>query len=283
MGIRAGAGIEERLSSIEGEGGRVARRSFCAALLAAGWMGDARADSRARQVPVLVYHRFAPTVEDGMTVRLATFERHLRVLQEARCRVVPLADVVAWRQGLQDTLPPRAVALTADDGHRSQAERMAPMLSGTGWPVTLFVYPSAVSNASYAMSWVQLAALQASGTYRIESHTYWHPNLVRERQRLFADAFDAFATDQLVRSRQRLQDKLGVRPSLLAWPFGMTDAGLMALAERVGYEASFTLGNRHLGRLDPLHALPRHLVTDALDGPRLARLLEDAFAHDPHP
>jgi peptidoglycan/xylan/chitin deacetylase (PgdA/CDA1 family) len=68
-----------------------------------------------------------------MTVRNATFDSHLRVLHDLGSHVVPLADVVAWRRS-GAPLPPRSVALTADDAHRSQAEVMAPMLKATGWP-----------------------------------------------------------------------------------------------------------------------------------------------------
>ncbi|HJV71477.1 polysaccharide deacetylase family protein [Ideonella sp.] len=257
------------------------RRRFLAAL---GWSALAGPGIAARaamptgaRVPVLVYHRFAPTVEDGMTLRLSTFDGHLRVLRELGCRIVPLADVVAWRQGRLPELPAHAVALSADDAHRSQFEHMAPRLRETGWPMTLFVYPSAVSNAPYAMRWEELAALQASG-FRIESHTYWHPHLVRERRQQAPADFERFATDQLVRSRARLHERLGATATLLAWPFGMTDDGLMALAARLGYEAAFALGNRPVARADPLHALPRHLMTDAMSPGRLARLLEDAFA-----
>jgi peptidoglycan/xylan/chitin deacetylase (PgdA/CDA1 family) len=231
------------------------------------------------RVPVLVYHRFAASVVDSMTVRESTFAAHLRVLQNLRCTIVPLADLVSWRTGAGQ-LPPRAVALTADDAHRSQAEVMAPMLRDTGWPVTLFVYPSAVSNAAYAMTWDQLAALRAGGGYRIESHTYWHPHLLRERRARSPADFERFATQQLVQSRDRLRDRLGVSPTLLAWPFGMTDAGLMSLAGRLGYEASFALGNRPVSRQDDLQALPRHLMTDAVDAERLTGLLEQAFSTD---
>ncbi|WP_374564833.1 polysaccharide deacetylase family protein [Ideonella sp.] len=258
------------------------RRRFITLLGGAAWAGPfAQASAAAApRVPVLVYHRFAATVADSMTVRETTFEAHLRVLRELRCTVVPLTDVVAWRRGELAQLPPRAVALTADDAHRSQAEVMAPMLRDTGWPVTLFVYPSAVSNASYAMTWDQLAALQATGRYRIESHTYWHPHLPRERRARTAADFERFATSQLVQSRDRLRERLGARPTLLAWPFGMTDDGLMALAARLGYEASFALGNRDVSLHDELQALPRHLVTDAMGAGPLTRLLEQAFATD---
>jgi len=259
------------------------RRRLAAALgwsALAGPLWAAAAPATERRIPVLVYHRFASSVADSMTVRETTFSGHLRVLHELGCNVVPLADVVAWRRTTQAQLPPRAVALTADDAHRSQAEVMAPMLQDTGWPVTLFVYPSAVSNAAYAMTWAQLAELQASGRYRIESHTYWHPHLLRERRSRSPADFERFATSQLVMSRERLHERLGAHPTLLAWPFGMTDDGLMALAAQLGYEASFALGNRDVSRQDALHALPRHLMTDAMSAGQLARLLEQAFAGD---
>jgi peptidoglycan/xylan/chitin deacetylase (PgdA/CDA1 family) len=144
--------------------------------------------------------------------------------------------------------------------------------------MTLFVYPSAVSNAAYAMTWTQLADLQASGRFRIESHTYWHPHLLRERRARAPADFERFATHQLVASRERLRQQLGTHPTLLAWPFGMTDDGLMSLAARLGYDASFTLGNRAVTRDDELQALPRYLVTDALGAGELTRLLERAFA-----
>jgi Polysaccharide deacetylase len=50
--------------------------------------------------------------------------------------------------------------------------------------VTLFVYPSAVSNAAYALTWEQLRELQATGLVDIQSHTYWHPNFREEKRRL---------------------------------------------------------------------------------------------------
>lgn len=242
----------------------------------------AHAESAPR-VPVLTYHRFAATAADSMTVRDDTFEAHLGVLQALDCRVIPLADLVAYRRGERSDLPPRAVALTADDAHRSQFERMAPMLRPLGWPVTLFVYPSAVSNADYAMTWGQLAELKAGGRYTVESHTYWHPHFLRERQRLAPAEFERFAADQLTRSRDRLQRELGGTVSLLAWPFGLSDAGLMAQARQAGYAAAFSLGNRPATRQQPLYALPRFLVTDSLRPRLLAQLLQAAFASETAP
>ena len=59
---------------------------------------------------------------------------------------------------------------------------MAPRLAQRGWHATLFVYPSAVSNARHAMRWEELRSLAAGGGFDVESHTCWHANLVQERR-----------------------------------------------------------------------------------------------------
>lgn len=64
-------------------------------------------------------------------------------------------------------LPPR-VAITVDDGHGSVFTEMKPVAERFGIPVTLFIYPSAISNAPYAMTWEQLRELKATGLFEIE-------------------------------------------------------------------------------------------------------------------
>ncbi len=123
------------------------------------------AGAAAESVPILVYHRFGPTVADSMTVRTAVFETHLRYLKVQGYRVVSLLDVVdALRTG-SPVLPAKAVVISVDDGHRSVYTQMLPLVQRYQIPVTLFIYPSAISNASYAMTWEQLRALQQSGWF----------------------------------------------------------------------------------------------------------------------
>jgi hypothetical protein len=51
------------------------------------------------------------------------------------------------------------------------------------FPVTLFVYPSCISRASYAMTWKQLKELAATPFFSVQSHTFWHPNFKQESKR----------------------------------------------------------------------------------------------------
>lgn len=256
----------------------LSRRAVLLGLCSSPWW--AHAATAAARVPILVYHRFGATAVDSMTVSLTRFQSHLAVLSELGCQVISLHEWVAYRRGERPTLPERAVVLTADDGHRSQAEVLAPALAERGWPVTLFIYPSAISNASYAMTWDQLRQWRRQPGVMIESHTYWHPNLVRERRNMDATAFDRYALTQLTRSKAVLQDKMGQEVSLLAWPFGLSDPGLQQLAHTCGYRAAFALENRSATLSEPLYAVPRHLMVDSVSAGELKRRLMAAFSVD---
>jgi peptidoglycan/xylan/chitin deacetylase (PgdA/CDA1 family) len=233
------------------------------------------AQNVAPTVAVFVYHRFADTANDSMTVRTATFEAQLRYLHAAGYSLVPLRDILAWREGIDSApaLPPKAVALTVDDGHRSVYDVLLPIALREHLPFTLFVYPSAISNAPYALTWDQLRALRDTGLVDIESHTYWHPNFNVERKRRSLEDYRRFAQWQLTAARRRLEAELGTPVDLLAWPFGIEDDALAQLAAAAGYRAAFALDARLLTRASPLMRLPRFLIVDADTPAGLARRL----------
>lgn len=167
------------------------------------WGADNAVQSAEPRVTILVYHRFSDTADDSMTVRMSTFESQLRVLREHGYHIVPLREVVDWLRDPDATLPPKPVAITVDDGHRSVYEKLLPVMLRERFAVTLFIYPSAISNASYAMTWEQLRALRQTGLVDIQSHTFWHPNFNVERRHRTPEDFQQFVRTQLDKSRQR--------------------------------------------------------------------------------
>ena len=225
------------------------------------------------RVSILLYHRFGPVVKDPMTVRTVTFRSQLQYLKEHACPIIPLRMLVSYLLGQGPAPPPRAVVITADDGHESVFTEMLPIVREAHIPVTLFIYPSAISNASYAMTWNQLAALRRTGLFDIQSHTYWHPNFNTERRRLSPPASRSFVTMQLVKPRTVLREKLGVDADLLAWPFGIYDDELIAMAHESGYVAGFTLERRLVTPHERIMALPRFLVSDSASGRAFASML----------
>ena len=160
-------------------------------------------------VPILLYHRLGPVSPDEMTVTTPVFEAQLKLIQERGYKVIPLAALMAALGDSAAPLPERAVVLTADDGHRTVYSDMFPLIQRLKIPVTLFIYPSAISNADYAMTWAQLAEMKASGLVDIQSHTFWHPNFNVEKKRLAPAAYEKFTQDQLGQVQGRARAALG--------------------------------------------------------------------------
>lgn len=233
--------------------------------------------ARAGTCAVLAYHRFGPRAADSMMVRTENFEQQIRLLRERGYQTVTLAALVDGVRG-QASLPDKALAITVDDGHASVYTQLLPVLTRLALPVTLFIYPSAISRADYAMTWAQLGALSHHPLVTVQSHTYWHPNFHTERRRLSDDGYAALVHMQLERPRAVLEERLGVSVRYLAWPYGIEDATLREAARAAGYTAAFSLGNRMISRSDAMLALPRFLVTDGYTPAGLLHALEQAVA-----
>ena len=236
------------------------------------------ADPPPLSVPILLYHRLGPVAADAMTVTTPVFESQLKLMQEHGWHVVPLQALMAALgesapANAETPLPARAVVITVDDGHRTVYTDMFPLIQRYKIPVTLFIYPSAISNADYALTWAQLAEMKASGLVEIQSHTFWHPNFNVEKKRLAPPAYEKFVKDQFTKPKAILEQRTGGKVDLLAWPFGIHDAELEKWAQEAGYVAAFTIDRRPVTRAEKAMSLPRSIVTDADRGARFEAVL----------
>jgi peptidoglycan/xylan/chitin deacetylase (PgdA/CDA1 family) len=148
-----------------------------------------------------------------MTVTTSAFESHLQYLKDHGYAVIPLRHLVDHYLGKRPSLPARSLVITVDDGHKSVYTEMFPLLRKYHTPVTLFLYPSAISNASYAMTWNQLREIKETDLFDFQSHTFWHPNFKEERKRLKPAEYEDFVEKQLKKSRERLQREFNINPS----------------------------------------------------------------------
>jgi peptidoglycan/xylan/chitin deacetylase (PgdA/CDA1 family) len=224
-------------------------------------------------LPILLYHRFGPEASDSMTIRTAFFESHLKYLDENSYKVVSLRRFVD--RPINGGLPhsPRPVVITVDDGHKSVYTDMLPLIKKYRVPVTLFLYPSAISNAAYAMTWDQLREMRETGLFDFQSHTYWHPNFKKDRERLRPAEYEQSVEMQLKKSKARLEKEFNMKVEMLAWPFGIWDEWLMGKAAEAGYRATFTMERHHAAASDCMMALPRYLITNGDRGKAFERIL----------
>jgi peptidoglycan/xylan/chitin deacetylase (PgdA/CDA1 family) len=224
-------------------------------------------------VPILLYHRFGPTVADGMTITTPVFESHLKYLRDIGYTVIPLRQLVDYYLKKGPAPAAKSVIIVEDDAHKSVYSDMLPLARKYNVPVTVFIYPSAISNAKYAMTWDQLRELKRSGLFDFQGHTYWHPNFKRDRKKMRPAEFEKSVEMQLVKSKAKIEKELGVKVEMLAWPFGIYDDYLLKKAAEAAYRATFTIERHHAGPTDVVMKLPRYLLINADQGKAFAQIL----------
>ena len=226
------------------------------------------------RVPILLYHRFGATVADGMTITTPVFEAQMKYLHDNGYKVIPLRHLVDYYRGKAPSPRAKSVVIVEDDAHKSVYSDMLPVIKKYRYPVTIFSYPSAISNAKYAMTWIQMRELTKTGLFDVQSLTYWHPNFKKERRKLTKPALDALVMTQLKKSKSKLETELGAKVDMLAWPFGIYDDYLISKASEAGYGATFTIERRHATESDSVLKLPRYLLVNADSGKAFVQLLE---------
>jgi peptidoglycan/xylan/chitin deacetylase (PgdA/CDA1 family) len=229
--------------------------------------------SQGINVPILLYHRFGPTVADGMTITTPVFESHLKYLRDNGYKVIPLRQLVDYYLKKGPAPGPKSVVIVEDDAHKTVYSDMYPLARKYNVPITVFVYPSAISNAKYAMTWDQLRDLKKSGLFDFQSHTFWHPNFKKDRKKMSPTEFEKSVDTQLKKSRAKIEKELGGNVDLLAWPFGIYDDYLLKKAAEAGFRATFTIERHHAGPADQAMKLPRYLLINADQGKAFAQIL----------
>jgi peptidoglycan/xylan/chitin deacetylase (PgdA/CDA1 family) len=97
-----------------------------------------RAPHRQRAGVVLLYHRIGSPAPDthGLAVAPDAFERQMEWVRQ-RGEPLPLRELV--ERARDGSLPPRAMAITFDDGYADALTTVSPVLTRLGLPATFFV------------------------------------------------------------------------------------------------------------------------------------------------
>lgn len=213
-------------------------------------------------IPILCYHNFNPTVPGMMNLTPQRFEEQLKWIKANGFTVIPLKDAVEYLQGSRASLPAKSIVITADDGWQSVYHYMLPLVKKYNVPVTLFIYPETISKGQHALTWDELKELQQTGLFDIQGHTYGHPNFKQERKAHSQAEYEKLVNVELVNSKKILEEKLGKKITLLAWPFGIYDSYLEQEAAKAGYTMAFSIDARTANRHYRSMAQPRFMILE---------------------
>lgn len=210
-------------------------------------------DPRSRAM-VLCYHRFGDKPDkEGMTLKAADFEAQLQALKDNGIAVIPMEDFLAWRRG-EKNIPAKSTVITLDDGWISAYQVAWPILRKFGYPFTMFIYTDYVKggpkSGGQSMTWEQIAEMRDAGV-DIASHTVSHSNL-RARGKMSEEQYRQWLETEIKGSKDILEQKLGIKVTTLAYPYGNQNEIVRDIAMKSGYEAAFTVYGQHLdNKTDP--------------------------------
>lgn len=233
---------------------------YCICCIAAFILSSLTYAQDSKNIPILCYHNFNPTIPGSMNLTPERFAAQMQWLKDNGFTFVPLKDVVEYLRGTRDSLPAKSIVITIDDGWKSVYLYAYPIIRKYQIPVTLFIYPETISHGKNALTWEELTELKNTGFFDIQAHTYSHPNFKHAKRRLSPANYEKFVATELVNSKKILEDKMHTPITLLAWPFGIYDKNLEQAAANAGYVMAFSIDARSANKSYRPMAQPRFMI-----------------------
>lgn len=225
---------------------------------------------RARAVPVLMYHHVSPN-PGLVTVSPRNFELQMQALAQGGYSTLTADQFAGFVRGRNDA-PARSVLLTFDDGYLDNYVHAFPVLQRLGLHAVIFAVTGRIGdgaarahagnrdgaalpdcpshrNCGAAMAagradevmlrWSEIEHMQASGCIETHSHTHAHVRW----DRTFPDQGERLAAleQDLRRSRETLQRRLGGERAHLCWPWGYFEPEYQAIASKIGFTTQYTV------------------------------------------
>jgi peptidoglycan/xylan/chitin deacetylase (PgdA/CDA1 family) len=227
------------------------------------------------QTIIFCYHRLVDKVRyPGTEITPAAFEAQMKQLKDAGITVISLQDLLAWKRG-EKNIPPRCAVVTFDDGWKSQYDVAWPIMKKFGYPFTMFIYTEGVRGGSLgggeAITWEQLADMRDNGV-DIQAHSATHQDLreghnimlvsggKRTRTKLTGSDYEQWVQNEVVGSKQLLEQRLGIKVNCFAVPFGNYNEHVKEIARNSGYEAMFTVYGQPITFTSPLDSIGRYAI-----------------------
>jgi peptidoglycan/xylan/chitin deacetylase (PgdA/CDA1 family) len=228
------------------------------------------------KVPILMYHsiahnsarRFKP-----FSVSPTLFAEQMAYLSQHAYTPLTVTQFITMRS--HATLPARPVVLTFDDGFADFASHALPILQKYGFAATLYVataYVNATSRWLFRegedqrrmLTWSQLLEVSRCGI-ECGAHSHSHSQL---------DVVPlTTAREEIVRSKQLLEQQMGVAVSSFAYPFGYTTSSVKEIVRAVGFTSACAVKHTMSTTTTDPFALARLMVKADCDVDAFAALL----------
>lgn len=221
-----------------------------------------------KDVPILMYHDISYKQNNSMTVSPERFEEHIRTLSEEGYTPLCFDDMYGYVMEGKE-LPEKCVMITFDDGYLSNYEYAYPILEKYGMKGAVFAVGVTTGQTTYKdtgkeinphYTYEQGREMFERDILITQSHTYdLHrvEGLDKEYRngasKIRGESDTAFAQmfyDDIIKSKQEIEENVGNRVSALSYPQGIHSAVTDVVAAKAGFDITVTVedGMAHIVR-----------------------------------
>jgi peptidoglycan/xylan/chitin deacetylase (PgdA/CDA1 family) len=210
-------------------------------------------------VPVIFYHHIEPISEATtaghaqLTVDSAKFETHMQYLNDRGYVSITAEELVAAVTN-HTPLPGKPIVVSIDDGYSDIYNYAFPIIKKYNIKTSLFISTGLLGNTGY-MNWENLREMMGSGLVSVYNHTWSHYSLGRGDSSKIAHEIDT--------AQKQLEEYLGIKPTIFAYPYGITSQAAIDVLKQSGFKGAFTTVNSWYQCDSRLYSLPRIRIGNA--------------------
>ncbi len=223
-------------------------------------------NNKIQPIPILMYHSissFSYPQFKACIVWPTKFAEQMAYLAQCGYNTITVSQFAHALAYSGESLPPRPIILTFDDAYTDFYTHALPILQKYGFVATLYVPTSFVGGTSLwlkhmgegkrsILSWSLLAEISNCGI-ECGAHTHTHPYLNMLPP--------SVAHDEIVRSRELLENYLRRPITSFAYPYGYYNAQVRAIVRATGFTSACAIRLTTSSLDDDPFALSRIAIT----------------------
>ncbi len=197
-------------------------------------------------LPILTYHQIGQDTSSGLSVSVDIFSEQMHLLYDRGYRTISLEEAMGFIES-KNTAANKTVVITFDDGFKNIHTRAYPVLKKLGFTATVFLVADFLgtdndwSENKETLRSPLLGAedIAAMPDLSYGSHALSHRYLTR--------LSESEVLEEIVSSRKKLQDKLGISIESFCYPYGDYNESIARMVKEAGYTSACSTrrGNRH--------------------------------------
>ena len=202
---------------------------------------------------VFMYHKFDTFKYPSTNITLEQFEKHLKEFSLTKYNILPINFIIDTIIN-DGQLPNNTIGISVDDADKSFFFTAWPKFKEKGFPVTLFINTSTISdNSKNYLSWDQVRQLKREGV-TIGAHSHFHKHMPEM-------SIDEIKQEIETANKIFLKE-IGETPDLFAYPYGEGDTRIIDILKTYKYKVAFGQHSGVINETSNLYYLPRFSLNE---------------------